>query len=150
MRATLALLLWVLLIAPALAQGGLSAADLSGTWQGHWVSPTGFIYDTTLTLKVAPDGAANGAFAWVLKRSPRPEEQAKIGNAATEYVSGRIDAAAHTVALQGIRKDDPNSVIDLDAYRMMISDDGRVMGGITHNHGNWQGQIILNRTALTQ
>ncbi len=74
MRATIAFLLGFLLIAPALAQSGPSAAEISGTWQGRWISPAGYIYDTTLTLKVAPDGAASGAFAWVLRQSPRLEE----------------------------------------------------------------------------
>jgi hypothetical protein len=69
---------------------------------------------------------------------------------ATEYVSGRTNTTARTVTLAGTRKDDPNEVIGLDRYKMVVSDDGRVMGGITWNHGDWMGQIILRREALTQ
>jgi len=128
----------------------LTTMDLSGTWQGQWTSPAGFLYTTTLTLKVTPDGLATGNFVWMLKRSPRPDEQSKLGMTGTEYVSGRTNTTARTVTLAGNRKDDPSNVIGLDRYKMVVSDDGRVMGGITDNHGDWQGQIILSKAALTQ
>lgn len=152
MRALLALLVGLLLAGPATAQSEkpLAAADLSGVWQGQWISSRGFLYTTILTLRVGTDGLATGSFAWTLRRSPRPEEQSKLGMSATEYVSGRTNTTARTVTLEGTRKDDPNSVIGLDRYKMVVSDDGKVMGGITWNHGDWQGQIILSRQALTQ
>ena len=152
MRALLALLVGLLLAGPATAQSEkpLAAADLSGVWQGQWISSRGFLYTTILTLRVGTDGLATGSFAWTLRRSPRPEEQSKLGMSATEYVSGRTNTTARTVTLEGTRKDDPNSVIGLDRYKMVVSDDGKVMGGITWNHGDWQGQIVLSRQALTQ
>lgn len=147
MRTVLAFLIALIALAPAVAQTErtLTASDLSGTWRGQWISATGYLYTTTLTLSVAPNGNAEGRFAWVLRRSPRAEEQAKLDMGATEFVSGRADLAARTVSLNGTRKDDPNTVIGLDRYRLIVSDDLRTLGGITGNHGNWQGQILLSR-----
>ena len=66
----------------------------------------GYLFTATLNLQVAPDGVASGTFVWTLKRSPLPEEQRKLGLAATEYISGRFDAAAGTLVVAGARKDD--------------------------------------------
>jgi len=152
MRALVAMLAGLAFALPAVAQSEkpLSTLDLSGTWRGQWISPPGFLYAAILTLRVGADGLATGSFAWTLMRSPRPEEQSKLGMGATEYVSGRTNTTARTVTLAGTRKDDPNGVIGLDRYKMVVSDDGRTMGGITWNHGDWQGQIILSRESLTQ
>jgi hypothetical protein len=151
MRLALALLLALFSIAhsivPAVAQAEkpLPGADVSGTWNGQWSSPSGFLFTATLTLKVEPDGRASGNFAWVLRRSPRPEEQAKLGKGGVEYVSGHADTAARTVTLAGTSKDDPDHVLGLDRYRLVLSDDGHVLGGISENHGSWLGQIVLTR-----
>ena len=147
-RAALAALL--LLIAstlPGLAQTkpDLPANDLTGEWQGSWISPSGYLFTTTLMLQVSPNGAVNGTFVWTLKRSPLPEEQRKIGMAATEYVSGRFDAAAGTLVVAGTSKNDPHDVIFTDRYRLVIADNGRTMGGLSRNLGDWDGQLFLAR-----
>ncbi len=41
--------------------------------------------------------------------------------------------------------DDPNSVIGLDRYHLVLSDNGRVIGGITESHGSWQGVLSTLR-----
>ena len=152
MRIVFAFLAALLFAFPATAQSDkpLTTADLSGTWQGQWTSPSGFLYAAVLTLEVSADGLARGDFNWILKRSPRPAEQSKLGMSGTEYVSGSTKTTARTVTLAGTRKDDPNNVIGLDRYKMVVSDNGRVIGGITENHGDWQGQIILTRVTPTQ
>ena len=123
----------------------LPANDLTGEWQGSWISPSGYLFTTTLKLQVAPDGTANGAFVWTLRRSPLPEEQRKIGMAATEYVSGRFDAAAGTLVVAGTRKDDSHDVIFTDRYRLVVAESGRAMGGLSRNLGDWDGQLLLTR-----
>lgn len=152
MRPILVVLLALIALVPGLSPAAaqtevrsLTAAELSGTWRGQWTSAKGYLYTATLTLSVAPDGKAEGRFAWVLRRSPRTEEQAKLDLGATEYVSGSADFAARTVSLNGTRKDDPNTVIGLDRYRLVVSDDLRTLGGISWDHGTWQGQILLTR-----
>lgn len=147
-RAALAALL--LLTASALpgwaqTKPDLPANDLAGEWQGSWTSPSGYLFTTTLKLQVAADGKAEGAFVWTLRRSPLPEEQRKIGMSATEYVSGRFDAAAGTLVVAGTRKDDPHDVIFTDRYRLVVADSGRAMGGLSRNLGDWDGQLFLTR-----
>lgn len=63
---------------------------------------------------MAPDGKAEGRFAWVLKRAPRTEQQAKLYLGAMEFVSGRADFTARTVSLNGTHGDDPITVIGPD------------------------------------
>ena len=147
LAALLALIVLVVADRPTAAQTKppLPIDDLAGEWRGQWISPSGYLFTTTLTLKVAPDGAAEGRFLWVLRRSPLPEEQRKLGMEATEFVSGRVDATARTASLAGTRKDDPNDVIFMDLYRLVVSDNGRTMGGLTRNLGDWDGQIFLQR-----
>ena len=147
-RAALAALF--LLVASALpgwtqTKPDLPANDLTGEWQGSWISPSGYLFATTLKLQVAADGKAEGAFVWTLRRSPLPEEQSKIGMSATEYVSGRFDAAAGTLVVAGTRKDDPHDVIFTDRYRLMVADSGRAMGGLSRNLGDWDSQLFLAR-----
>jgi hypothetical protein len=43
--------------------------------------------------------------------------------------------------LNGYKKDDPNTIFSLDRYRLAVSDDGLIMGGITFNNGTWTGQL---------
>jgi hypothetical protein len=123
----------------------LPTNDLTSEWQGFWISSSGYLFTTTLKLQVAPDSTATGAFVWTLKRSPLPEEQRKISRTATEYVSGRFDAAAGTLVIAGTNKDDPHDVIFTDRYRLVIADSGRTMGGLSRNLGDWDGQLFLTR-----
>ena len=137
----------LLLAASALAQTKppLPASDLSGEWHGQWTSPSGYLFTTTLSLKVAPDGAADGRFVWTLKRSPLAEEQRKLGMTATEFVAGKVDGAAGTVTLAGTRKDDPNDVIFTDRYRLVVGENGRSLAGVSGNLGDWDGLVFLQR-----
>jgi hypothetical protein len=143
----LALLVLLALAGSALAQTKppLPVNDLSGEWQGQWTSPSGYLFTTVLRLKVAADGVADGQFVWTLKRSPLPEEQRKLGMSATEYVSGKVDAVAGTVNLAGARKDDPNDVIFTDVYRLVVGGNGRSLGGVSRNLGDWDGSVFLQR-----
>jgi hypothetical protein len=142
-----ALLLLIASAFPGLAQTkpDLPTNNLTGEWKGSWTSPSGYLFTSTLSLQIAPDGAASGAFVWKLERSPLPEEQRKIGMTATEYVSGRFDAATGTLVVAGTRKDDPHDVIFTDRYRLVVADSGRALGGLSRNLGDWDGQLFLTR-----
>lgn len=123
----------------------LPVSDLAGEWHGQWTSPSGYLFAATLSLKVAPDGIADGRFVWTLKRSPLAEEQRKLGMSATEFVSGKVDSAAGTVTLSGTRKDDPDDVIFTDRYRLVAGENGRSLAGISGNLGDWDGLVFLQR-----
>ncbi|MFI5002057.1 MAG: hypothetical protein ACHQK9_19420 [Reyranellales bacterium] len=147
MRLFLAALLVLAAIVPASTQTKppLPADDLAGEWRGQWTSPSGYFFTTTLKLQVAADGTAQGQFVWLLLHTPLPQESKKLGMHGTEFVSGRVDKAAKSVTLAGTRKEDPDDVIFTDSYRMIVSENGRTMGGVSRNLGDWDGQIFLAR-----
>ena len=147
MRFVVGVLLALLAAFPAFAndEKRLTAGEMSGIWTGQWTSPKGFVYAATLDIQIRQDGFANGSITWVLKVSPRPEDKARLDKTAIEYITGRTNMTARTMTLGGTRKDDPENLIELDRYKLIISDDGRVLGGLSFNRGDWLGQIILTR-----
>ena len=50
------------------------------------------------------------------------------------------------LVLNGFETDDPNHIKAADQYRLAISDNGKVLVGITLNNGSWTGQFIAMRT----
>ena len=63
-----------------------------------------------------------------------------------EFVRGSYDPASRVLRLAGYRKDDPNSVIGLDRYHLVVADSGAIIGGITESNGTWQGVLSTSRT----
>jgi hypothetical protein len=57
--AALALLMFAA-SASAQTRPPLPSSDLAGEWHGQWTSPSGYLFTATLSLKVAPDGIADG------------------------------------------------------------------------------------------
>jgi hypothetical protein len=119
-------------------------AALTSTWHGTWTA-SGFIYEAEVHLTVDQINGADGYIKWVLRQSPRPEEKDKIGLGGTEYVRGTYLSAARLLRIDGYKLDNANSVIGLDKYRLILSDDTKILGGITWNHGSWLGQLLLTR-----
>jgi len=136
-----ALALLILLSAAPLFVADASA--LNGTWHGPWTSPSGYLYQAEVHLKIDAEGAISGDIRWTLGKSPREAEQSKIGLTGTEFISGKFDSQSRVMTFAGIRKDDPNSILGLDRYKLVLADNEKVMGGITENHGNWQGLFSL-------
>jgi hypothetical protein len=149
----------VLLIC-ALLLGGLvcsaQSSSVAGEWRGIWTDRTGYVFTATVTLETGSsckdcaasgDGSVRGTIVWTIRNTPAkasPEEAAKVGMTATEYVRGEIKGEGLLV-LNGYRKDDPNNIFSIDQYRLAISDNGMVIGGITFNNGSWTGQLIALR-----
>lgn len=115
---------------------------LAGPWNGSWEADN-FRYEAVMTLNVDAANSVDGQINWTLRVSPRVNEQAKIGMKGVEYVRGKYYPDSATIALEGYRKDDPNVVIGLDKYRLVVAPNGRTMGGITEHHGTWTGRIFL-------
>lgn len=125
-----------------LAQSG----DLTGPWRGVWTNANRqYEYRAELTLESDASGRVEGAILWTLVRSPRASEQQRLGLSATEYVAGRYEPASGALLLTGTHKDDPHNIIGLDAYRLIVSGDGRQIVGMTYNDGAWGGRIDLSR-----
>jgi hypothetical protein len=77
-----------------------------------------------------------------MRRSGRPSEDAKVGKSAVEFVRGTYDATSHVLRLTGYSKTDPDTVISLDRYHLLLADNGIVIGGMTATGGSWQGSLM--------
>jgi len=137
-----------LLVAPAGAWAqNVSATDraaLAGPWQGFWSSDT-HEYAASIMLNVAENGQVDGTINWTLRKSPRPEYQAKIGQTGVEHVRGTFRTDASLLAIDGYRLDDPNKILGMDKYRLVLSESRKTLGGITWDHGSWAGRFFLKR-----
>lgn len=120
--------------------------EIIGQWQGQWSSPYGTIFSSNLYLESTNrSNGVQGQINWTMKSTPQQSKQSKIGLTAVEYVRGSYNQETRMLTLEGYRKDDPNSIITLDKYRLVIAEDGRSLGGATWNHGGWRGKLSLNR-----
>jgi hypothetical protein len=121
-------------------------AELIGQWQGQWSSPYGTIFSSNLYLESTDrSNGVQGQINWTMKSTPQQSKQSKIGMTAVEYVRGSYNQETRMLTMEGYRKDDPNNIITLDKYRLVLAEDGRSLGGATWNHGRWRGRLSLNR-----
>jgi hypothetical protein len=152
MRKKLLLCLVLLTVTVCSAQ----TASVAGEWRGIWTSPSGFVFTADLTLSTGPgcntcaaagDGSIQGQIVWTLRKvaaNASPDYAAKVGLTGTEFVKGEMKGDGFLV-FNGYRKDDPSNIIGLDRYRLALSDDGKVIGGITYDNGPWTGQFVAVR-----
>lgn len=149
-----------IVLAGLILLGGLACAaqtvNVAGVWRGTWTNPDGLVFSATMTLEtgkgcttcaVVGDGAVWGKIVWTLRKAgenPAPEIAAKIGKTATELVKGNLKED-ELLELNGYMAEDPNEMKGTDQYRLAISEDGKVLGGITLNGGPWTGQFIAMR-----
>lgn len=120
-------------------------ANLNGTWRGTWTNPQGYVYFAEMHLNVSADGVIDGDIRWTLNNSPQDADIVKIGLKATEYIKGTYDSQSRILTFEGYKKDDPDIIIGLDKYKLIFSEDNKVIGGITFNNGNWRGLFSLTR-----
>lgn len=123
----------------------LGAGDIAARWAGLWTAPEGWIYRADAVLEVDKENHVTGAIHWTLIKSPRPEEQGKLGLTGIEHVRGVFLPEAGVVRMEGWSLEDTNRILGTDKYRLLLSDDGQVLGGITYHHGPWNAQILLQR-----
>jgi hypothetical protein len=140
--------------------GGLvcpaQTASVAGEWRGIWTNPAGFVFTAEMTLETGPgcktcavisEGGIRGKIVWTLKKvgsNASDTYASKVGMTGTEFVKGEMKGDGLLV-LNGYEKDDPNDIIGIDQYRLAISDNSKVVGGITLNGGSWTGQFIAAR-----
>jgi hypothetical protein len=121
------------------------SSTVAGTWRGEWSNAKGHLYSFEARLTVSSDNNVTGAINWKLVASPRGDEQSKLGMTATEYIGGTYDPKERLANIEGHSKDDPKGVIGLDAYRIVVAEDGRTITGNTRSHGTWKGKISGKR-----
>ena len=135
--------------APAVAQTATAAeqaAALAGPWRGIWHRDDPYYqYAGVMTLTPKAGGRVEGAISWTLLRSPLASEQAKIGMKGIEYVEGQYDPATGALNFAGVKVDDPNRILGMDRYRLVMSENGKVITGLTRGDGAWLGQLDLLR-----
>ena len=122
-----------------------SFALVSGTWRGQWIDHFGYVYHAEMHLGASENGAVQGEITWTLQKSPQEKEQSKLNLTGVEIVRGTYDPVSRVLSLDGVAKTDPNSILGLDKYRLILADTDSVLGGITWDHGSWGGLISLVR-----
>ncbi len=116
-----------------------------GNWQGEWSNPSGYIYMANMQLTAASDGSILGKIHWILKQSPQADEQSKLDTSGTEFLRVTYDANSRVLIFEGVSKTDPNNILGLDKYRLLLAENDNVLGGITWNNGTWRGVFSLTR-----
>jgi hypothetical protein len=120
-------------------------AQAGGEWRGLWTAPPGWSYEAKMSLRIGEAGSVNGEITWTLRRSPRTNDQAKLGLTGVELVRGTYHAVSRALILDGYDKRDPQGILGLDKYRLVVSDNYKAAGGITAHHDKWDAQIFLSR-----
>jgi hypothetical protein len=133
------------------------SAGVTGEWRGIWTNPAGSVFTAQMTLDAGPgcktcavlgSGSIRGKIVWTLRKAgpnAPPELAAQVGATATELVKGDMKGEGLLV-LNGYESEDPNHIRPADQYRLALSDNGKVVGGITLNGGSWTGQFIAVRS----
>jgi len=116
-----------------------------GAWRGPWTSPSGYLYLADMHLTVAADSTIEGYINWTLKKSPNYSEISKLGQSGVEYIRGKYDPQSRVLTFAGYKKDDPNTILGLDKYKLIYAENNKVIGGITWNHGAWTATFSLVR-----
>lgn len=62
-----------------------------------------------------------------------------------EHTRGQFISNFGFLTLEGYALDDPNTILSMDRYRLVLSDDCTTLGGITRDNGDWNGQFIAKR-----
>ena len=120
------------LCASAAGAQTVSAADreaLAGAWVGRWDSET-HEYGATMSLTIGADGSVEGKIDWTLRSSNRPDYKSKVGLKGVEYVRGTFLSSASVLSIDGYRLDDPNKILGIDKYRLILSENRRTMAGL--------------------
>ena len=123
--------------------------DVAGHWHGVWTAPGGWVYEADFQLTPGLGGAILTDINWTLRAADasRADYQGKLGMTGVEHVRGQFVSNVGYVTLEGYALDDPHTILSMDRYRLVVSDDGTTLGGITRDNGDWNGQFIAKRQA---
>jgi hypothetical protein len=132
------------------------SSGVEGKWGGIKNTPERVVFTGEITLETGAscktcaatgDGSIQGKIVWCLRNAgtkAAPGMAGRAGKLGTELVKGQMKGKGLLV-LNGYKLDDPNHILVLDKYRLAVSDDGKVLGGLTLNYGAWTGQLIAIR-----
>ena len=117
----------------------------AGSWTGTWDSPNGSVYTAVAQFTVATDGSLDGAIKWTLKDTRRADLAPKMGQQGTEYVRGAYDGRCRVASFAGYKLDDPQHILGMDTYWLILAPNGQGFGGVTANGDRWTGMFSLRR-----
>jgi hypothetical protein len=119
-------------------------AALAGPWKGTWTGNK-FGYTAVMTLVVAADGTVAGTINWTLSTVPNSKAEHLVGMTGIENIRGNYNPTAAVLSVAGYSKADPNDIVELDQYLLVVAPNRETMGGLTGEHGAWTGQFFLSR-----
>lgn len=133
--------------APSVAQPSNDAAALYGPWRGIWTGggQPQSVYQGEMALTLGANNRVEGQINWMLVQAPTPDLQVKIGAHGIEYVEGVFDPVTRSLALEGVRLDDPSQILGVDYYRLVIGDNNTVIVGLTRDGDSWTGRLEFAR-----
>lgn len=141
--------LLVLSLAAAPGQLRAQAATPAGSWSGTWDSPNGSFYSAVAQFTVTEDGSLDGTITWTLRGTRRIDLKPKVGQSGIEYVHGTFDARCRVAAFAGYKLDDPQQILGMDHYQLILAPNGQGFGGVTGNDqgqgDTWTGMISFRR-----
>ena len=119
--------------------------EVLGKWKGEWSNHEGFYFTFILDLAESDAGDITGEFIWKLIKSPRKDEQPKLGLTAKEYITAKYDKDKRKLQIKGFKKEDPHLIIAIDNYDLSLTENGQILEGKTENHGTWKGVFYGQR-----
>ncbi|MBI1277866.1 MAG: TIR domain-containing protein [Anaerolineaceae bacterium] len=120
-----------------------SLQSLGGTFEGEWASNDGkYLYGAVYQIDITNSGKIKGQIEWTLLVGPN---RSKVEQTAIEYISGAYNDQTRTMSFRGVSEDDPNGIIDLFRYVMVLSSDGKRISGKSYDKGGNSVKIEANR-----
>jgi hypothetical protein len=114
---------------------------VAGQWRVEWIGQSHSEYIGLMSLTASADGVVTGQIKWRLTKTPREDLVGRIESTGVEYVRGTFARTSGLLIVEGTRKDDPDEILGLDRYRLLLSPNGQIISGMTENGGNWLGRF---------
>jgi hypothetical protein len=124
-----------------------AGSDAIGHWHGFWAAPGGWSYEVDMQIRAGLADNITADLTWTLRAAPasRTDTQGKIGMSGVEHAKGTFSPGCGVVKMDGYALDDPNTILGMDKYRLVLSDDGATLGGITWDQGAWDAEFMAKR-----
>lgn len=140
------LLLFAISLLPTLGQAQAPISLPREThWDVEWRNPEGHFYTAELRLELQKRRWVEGTLTWTLRASPRAAEQTKLGLTGVEYIQGEYDEKSGLLVFEGVRVEDPNTILGMDKYRLTVDSTGTSITGKTSHGETWAGEFTARR-----
>src|ERR1700690_3300455 len=99
--------------------------DAIGHWHGFWAAPGGWSYEFDMQIHAGLADNITADITWTLRAAPaaQADMQPKIGMSGVEHTKGTFLPGCGAVKMDGVSLNDPNKILGIDKYRLILSDD---------------------------